>query len=329
MNIINKLKINNKGLNLLEKSIDLIIILIVISFLIYDFWSILFSVIENISKLGLNNEFVVYMADSSKNIDTYNTNVQVIHTDGSWSNGIRSLFIYGTGALRISLLKAGGTPSSRAFVIASTIGADAISKVLNNTINDPKYVVSHIKNWRTLWDGKNETAHVYVEGDKETNTLVETISKYSGNVSLSTEPNINSNSTLNNKFISDGNGMDDLANKIISYIMDILRPILEPVKVNYSNELLANQLNDVSILLFILSIFLFILLLAFMLNILIYINSLRIINYFTNKYIKMYVNFNKKIIGLELFFLGSSILYFMYILSYALHFLATHPITFT
>jgi hypothetical protein len=39
-----------------------------------------------------------------------------------------------------------------------------------------------------------------------------------------------------------------------------------------------------------------------MLNILIYINSLRIINYFTNKYIKMYVNFNKKIIGLELFF---------------------------
>jgi hypothetical protein len=93
MNIINKLKINNKGLNLLEKSIDLIIILIVISFLIYDFGSILFSVIENISKLGLNNEFVVYMADSSKNIDTYNTNVQVIHTDGSWSNGIRSLFI--------------------------------------------------------------------------------------------------------------------------------------------------------------------------------------------------------------------------------------------
>jgi hypothetical protein len=189
----------------------------VISFLIYDFWSILFSVIENLSKLGLNNEFVDYMADTSKNIDTYNTNVQVIHTDGSWSNGIRSLFIYGTGALRISLLKGGGTPSSRAFVIASTIGADAISKVLNNTINDPKYVVSHIKIWRTVWDGKSETAHVFVEGDKETNTLVDTIGKSSGNVSLPTFPNINSNSTLNNKFIyryaTDGNGMDDLANK--------------------------------------------------------------------------------------------------------------------
>jgi hypothetical protein len=179
---------------------------------------------------------------------------------------------------------------------------------------------------------------IYVEGDKKTSTLVDTIGKSSGNVSLPPlfigrvqreDLNINSNSTLNNKIISDGNGLDDLANKIISYIMDILRPILEPVKVNYSNELLANQLNDVSILLFILSIFLFILLLAFMLNILIYINTDRIINYFTNKYIQMYVNFNKKIIGLELFFLGSSILYFMYILSYGLHFLATHPITFT
>ena len=30
---------------------------------------------------------------------------KLFHTDGGWSNGIRSLFIYGTGALHISLLK--------------------------------------------------------------------------------------------------------------------------------------------------------------------------------------------------------------------------------
>jgi len=113
---------------------------------------------------------------------------------------------------------------------------------------------------------------------------------------------------------------------IINNVMQYLRPILEPVKVSYSNELLANQLNDISIILFIMSIFIIILLIVFMFNILIYINSDKISNYFSNKLIIWYINFNKKIIGIELIFLGSSILYFMYILSYGLHFLATHPI---
>lgn len=36
--------------------------------------------------------------------------------------------------------------------------------------------------------------------------------------------------------------------------MDIIRPILEPVASNYSNEVLANQIHDISVILFILSI---------------------------------------------------------------------------
>lgn len=75
---------NNKGLKVLNKSIDLIIILLVIYFLIYDFMSIFFSFIENLSKLGLNNEFLAYVAETYQNIDTYNTKVKVKHTDGSW-----------------------------------------------------------------------------------------------------------------------------------------------------------------------------------------------------------------------------------------------------
>jgi hypothetical protein len=96
--------------------------------------------------------------------------------------------------------------------------------------------------------------------------------------------------------------------------------------VNYSNELLANQLNDISILLFILSVLIIVLLLAFNINIIYFNSSDKISNYFTNKYIKWYINFNKKIIGIELILLGSSILYFMINLSYGIHFLATHPI---
>ena len=271
----------------------------------------------------LNNELVTYMVDNTKNIESHSTNVQLIHSDNGWSSGIRSLFIYGTGALRISLLKGGGTATSRAFVIATTIGVDTVSKAFNNAINDPQYVKAHISSWKTIWDGLSDTAHIYVEGDKETSKIVDTIAKSS---SSNNESNIDS--TLNSNFISSGDGLDELSNKIVNYIITILKPILEPVKVSYSNELLATQLYGISILLFILCILIIILLIAFIINLLIYINSDRIINYFNNKYIKWYVNFNKKIIGIELFFLGSTILYSIYILTYGLHFLATHPITF-
>lgn len=314
---------NNKYLKLLIKCVDLIIIVLVISFLIYDF----FSLIENLFKLSLNNEYVNYMVDNSKNVNSHTTTVQVIHDDGSWSNGIRSLFIYGTGALRISLLKGGGTPAAKGFIIATTVGTDAVTKIISNIINDPNYILSHVQSWKTIWDGKSETAHVYVEGDKETSKIVDSIANSSSSSSNSVS-NVESSTSISNNFISDGNGLDALYNKIVAYIMNILGPILEPVKVSYSNELLANQLYNISIMLFILSILIIIMLIGFTVNFLIYINSERVINYFTNKYIKWYVNFNKKIIGIELFFIGSTIFYSMYILSYGLHFLATHPITF-
>ena len=308
---------NKKYFKILIKCIDLIIIMLVLYFLIHDFISIINSLIEIISKRLLNNEFVTYMVENSKNVE-HTTNVQVIHSDGSWSSGIRSLFIYGTGALRISTLKAGGTPSSRAFVIASTLGADAVSKIFNNAINDPKYILSHVESWKTIWDGISDTAHIYVEGDKETSNIVDSIAKSNDSIS-----NIESSTTLNNNFISDG-----LSNDIVTYIITILKPILVPVKVSYSNELLATQLYGISILLFILCILIIIMLIVFIVNLLIYLNSDKIINYFNNKYIKWYVSFNKKIIRIELFYLGSTILYFMYTLSSGLHFLATHPITF-
>lgn len=303
----------SKCLIKLIKGMDLIVLILVISFLINDIISIFISIIEVLSKIGLNNDFVIYMADSSSSNHT--TIVKVIHDDGSWASGIRSLFIYGTGALRFSLLKAGGTPANRAFVISSTIGADAVSKILNNAINDPNYILNHINSWKTIWDGKSESAKIFVEGDKDTSQLVDKVGEITDN--------------LTTKFIPDGKGLEEFSNNLFSNFMGYFKPFLQPVKVDYSNELLANQIHDISILLFILSIFIIILIIAFMFNILVYLYSDKISNYFTNKYIKMYVNFNKKIIGIELLFIGSSILYFMYILTYGIHFLATHPIVFT
>jgi hypothetical protein len=131
------------------------------------------------------------------------------------------------------------------------------------------------------------------------------------------------------KFVPDGDGTEELANKLMGSIVNILKPILEPVQVSYSNVELANQIQDIGIILFILIILIMFLIVALLINIFVLIFSDKIINYFNNKYIKMYLNFTKKFVALEVFVLGSSILYFMYSLSLGVHFIATHPIKFT
>ena len=120
--------------------------------------------------------------------------------------------------------------------------------------------------------------------------------------------------------------IDSYVNDLFNGLVETFGHILKPVSVNYSNEILSNQLYSISILLFILSIVILIILIAFLVNIISFMYSEKLLNYFTNKYIRWYLLLNKKFIGLELFFLGISILYFMYNLSYGIHFIATHPI---
>jgi len=248
-----------------------------------------------------------------------NTTTQVIHNDGSISNSIRSLFIYGTGALRLQLTRVSGSPGTRAFIIGSTIGADFASKFLNNTINDPNYVKSHVDSWKSMFLS-NDSAKIEVDNDS--------FNEIKNGLTPSTTPITDSNNSVN-KLLPDGNGFEELSNKFINNLLDILKSILEPVQVDYSNEILANQLYHISIILFILSIFIIILFIGFLINLLVLLYSDKIMNYFTNKYIRAYINFNKKIIGIEVSLIGFSILYFMYCLTYGLYFLATHPIPFS
>ena len=55
-------------------------------------------------------------------------------------------------------------------------------------------------------------------------------------------------------------------------------------------------------------------------------NKDKILKFFTNKYVHWYVNFQLKIISLEVVILGGTILYFLYFFITGLHFLVTHPI---
>lgn len=128
-----------------------------------------------------------------------------------------------------------------------------------------------------------------------------------------------------NKFIPDGNSF---ITERINGLLEVLKNILEPITVSYSNEVLCNQINSLAILLFILSIIIFIVLLGFLINILIFIYSDKLLKYFTNKYITKLINFNKQILKLEITFVGFILLYFMYHICLGLHFIAVHPVIF-
>ena len=133
----------------------------------------------------------------------------------------------------------------------------------------------------------------------------------------------------NNKFIGGGDGLNEPLRdslELFNFILGKLKYVLEPVQVNYSNELLSDQIYYLGIVLFILSIIIFGFIVVLLLNIILYINMDKIINYFNNKYIVWYLNINKKFLSVEIFFLGCTILYFMSTIVKGIHFIATHPI---
>lgn len=289
---------------------DYFLLTIVIFTLLGDCIDLLSNFINSLIDLfNINSLDLIHnLTDSNSIVNTNNnttntTNTTIIHDDGSWSNGIRTLAIYGSGAYRLSIQRSGGTPGSRLFVYTTTLLADVSSRILNNTINDPNYVKNHHASWRSMWLDSNT---VKVEVDSETTSKLEQITK--------------------SEFIGGDGGLGNLPELLIKEVFDKLKFILEPVQVNYSNELLSNQIYDISIILFVLSILIFGLIVVLLFNILLYINMDRFIKIFKNKFIIWYLILNKKFLGVEIFLLGGSILYFMNNLITGIRFIATHPI---
>jgi len=336
---------NNNIFNNIMVLFDLILLVLVISFFIHDLWSILFSIIDRLFAL----DFMDSLCNMSSNASTSSvstassatneTKTIIIHDSGNISNSIRSLFIYGTGALRWQLARS-GSPGSRAFVIVTTIGGDMVSRAVQNAINDPSYINRFWSNVTGSWTNKQEGAARVDLSQSDIDKLTayknvsntgsgagSTTSSTSSGTGSTTGSGTGSNTGTSN-FISDNN-LDELYNKLLGNFLNSIKSILEPVSVSYSNEVLADQIYGISILLFILSIFIIILFIVFILNVLLSLFSDRIMNYFTNKYIRWYISFNKKIINIEIIVLGGTILYFLYNLSYGIHFIATHPIKFS
>nr|YP_009653005.1 hypothetical protein [Laccaria amethystina]QCG70063.1 hypothetical protein [Laccaria amethystina] len=306
--------------------LDFLFLILVISFFINKLINIIIWVLETkFTDFNLDN-IICFMSDninntpniSNTNTITQSTTTQIIHNDGSWSNAIRSLFIYGTGGYRLYLTRSGSTPGSRFMIVGGSIFVDNVGRFLANSINDPNYIRNYVNAWRISLDNNNQdTAIVNVsQGD----SVDQAISQVQNQESQSTTQSISNN------FIPDFNGLDDLSNKLTNNLMSYFTKFLEPVQVSYSQEELANQIYGISILLFALSVTTIVLLIFLLINIIIFTYSDKLINYFTNKYIKLYISINKKFIGIEIFLLGITILSSMYNLSYGIHFIATHPI---
>lgn len=334
-----------KSLSVRKKVIfilDRILIFLVITFLIYDFCTIMYAIWKDIPYLF--NEGICWMNNiPGNNGSSIQYTTQISHSDNGISNTIRSIFIYGSGGYRLYITR-GGTPTSRFVITGGAIMIDAGSRILSNIINDPTYLATQADGLRRVLDinGRSTSAVSTraVQGsqlDQDVARVVQAQEQVQAAQAQAAQavqpPAVSSQNTgwgnwpgFRNNFIEDVNGSDDPSINTVRPLLDFLKPILEPVQVPYSNELLANQINDVSIILFLMMLIIMLMFTVLLLNILVFIYSDKIKNYFNNKYIKMYVSITKKFIAIEIILTSITLLYFMYIIETGLRFIATHPI---
>ena len=304
-----------KRLKLFSKTfwlLDLFLYSIVVFTLMISLIDFIFYLIDWLFYFNIDS-VVLHVNSTTSETVSQTTNVSVISNDGSWSSLIRSVFIYGSGGVRILYSR---TPQGR---FISTIGTVVIgqgSSIVERAANDPTYIRRQFENWKIVWDKYNSSVSVHPQNDTELINSVDTTVNSSQSISSSA-------GETSKSLLPDGLIPENLLYDIINQ----LKGILEPVYVSYSNELLAEQILGLAIVLFIMTIFTMILFISLIFNIFILIFSDKILNYFTNKYITWYIKLNKKIIVLEVTFLSVTILYSLYSISKGIHFIATHPFT--
>ena len=253
------------------KILDKLILFIVILFLLLDFIGFLAHLFDSIYQgyYSLDNLFdsKLFMSSNDNNtattnpIVTHNTNVSV-NRDSSFADNVRDLFLIGYGGHRLIMSR---TPSGRFAGLGILTLGGAFSRAINNQINDPNYIPAQIAAGKAvikeMWSNgqKEEVIEINVQNH---NTLYNNIEGAIGQANASTNmvpsaevlENVNNNSYNVNNFLGDGNNIDSFIGDIISRIFNVVNGLLEPVTVNYSNEVLSNQINSLALLLFILTI---------------------------------------------------------------------------
>jgi len=76
-----------------------------------------------------------------------------------------------------------------------------------------------------------------------------------------------------------------ISDSILTKIVNYLSYIFEPVQHSFTIDIMSNHIQNISILLFILTAIIFIFFISFLFNVTLFIFSNRLMSYFTNKYI--------------------------------------------
>ena len=227
-------------------------------------------------------------------------NRNIIINNGTWSDTIRTLFIYGAAGAKIQFSRAPGGRHSL-FVGIGAIAADMLSRISSNIINDPSYIRQHVMNWK-LFSKPNvsDEVHVHLNNDIETAK------------------------NLNLKFLPENSSFD--YDSISQSILNNILNYFQPQTVDYPVDLLMDQHHYLAIFLFllILLLFIFIIMLAYMILLLVFKD--KILSFFKNKYLLLYLNLQFKVIYFEAFLLFILILYDFYNILNISYFLCIHPI---
>jgi hypothetical protein len=199
---------------------------------------------------------------------THHTTTHIIHDDGSWSNGIRNLFIYGSGGTRLIMnARRGGTPSQQLFIISTTILAETASRLMINSLNNPAYLRAQIYNLRGIFRD-NANASVFLESNELPGaTAANSISTLPGSTvgggAVSNTASI-LGSGSSSASVPGGTGeisksmmgleidfakiYDSVLSKIVNYLNYIYIYIFDPVQHPYTLDLMSNHIQNISIL---------------------------------------------------------------------------------
>jgi hypothetical protein len=202
----------------------------------------------------------------------------------------------------VKSIRRGGSPSQQLFIISSTILAETASRLVLNSLNDPSYIRAHIYKIRAIFHG-NDSASVYMNPHAEQAATGTNSSSTLPGSSEGAGPVSNTDSILGSgsSSASAPEGTDEIAKSmmgvdidltkicesVLSKIVNYINYIFEPVQHSYTIDVMSSHIQNISILLFILTAIIFIFFISFLFNITLFLFSDRLLKYFKKQVYSM------------------------------------------
>ena len=297
--------------------------------IVYETTIIILSLISYLFSCFEYQIQVCNMADTNNNaINTTDTRTtrSIVMENGTWSSGIRTILIYTSGILQMEARRAKGLPTRRFGIMASCLALDTVAKVFENAINDPNYVLDHHRNWKLMWskDKNGNTSTESVTVDVSGDTGLASSIKEAASTSTATGSDSAGASSFLPSFDYNNLDLSSIGESIINPIVKFL----EPQVVNYPVEVLMDQHHFISICLFIFTLCLIFFFYCLIFSVVLILFKDKILGYFKNKYILMYLNLQFRFIYIEIICSALFMVLCLYYILKGLYFLSIYPISY-